>query len=293
MDGVIVADKPSGWTSHDVVNRVRRLANTKKVGHLGTLDPLATGVLPLVIGRATRLAQFFLRTDKIYDATIEFGYSTTTYDREGEPTSDPVEVKLDRAVLERELEAFRGRIQQIPPSVSAKKIQGTPAYKLVRKNIEVKLEPVEVEIFSIEILEMKERNVRILVHCGGGTYVRSIAHDLGQRLGCGAYLSDLRRTASSGFDLSMAHSLEQLAELAEQGRIGEALIPAPQLLPEFPAERVDDATANFIRQGRDFRVSPFRMQPEAKYVKAIGPEGSLIAIGEARLPHVYHPILVL
>jgi tRNA pseudouridine 55 synthase len=147
MDGLIVVDKPSGWTSHDVVNRLRRLANTRSVGHLGTLDPMATGVLPAMIGRATRLARFFLRNDKIYEGTVRFGFATDTYDAEGKPVSPETAVTLDSAELEKILDRFRGPISQMPPAVSAKKIGGTPAYKLARRNIDVQLNAVNVEIF--------------------------------------------------------------------------------------------------------------------------------------------------
>jgi tRNA pseudouridine55 synthase len=293
MNGVIVADKPAGWTSHDVVNRLRRLANTKKVGHLGTLDPMATGVLPLVVGRATRLAQFFQKTDKVYEATIRFGWSTNTYDREGEPTSEPCPVPPSADEVAALVPRFQGTILQTPPPVSAKKIAGVPAYKLARKNVEVKLEPVNVEVHSIDLLGYDEGRLRVRIHCGSGTYVRSIAHDLGQLIGCGAFLDELRRTASSGFDLSMARTLDELAELSAAGRIAEALIPASQLLPEFPTERVDAPTVVFIRQGRDFRVSPFRTSAGAKFVKAVDSDGELVAIGEEKLPNVYHPVLVL
>src|SRR6185295_9277322 len=169
MDGLIVADKPAGWTSHDVVNRDRRLANTKKVGHLGTLDPDATGVLPLVIGRATRLAQYFQRTDKVYEAVIHFGWSTDSYDAAGAPTSPETEVTLDRSQVERHLDAFRGKIQQVPPAVSAKKIGGTPAYRLARQNIVVEMKPVEVEIYSLEMLDCAGAELTIRVHCSTGT----------------------------------------------------------------------------------------------------------------------------
>lgn len=289
----MVVDKPAGWTSHDVVNKVRRFVGTKKVGHLGTLDPMATGVLPLLIGRATRLAQFFGKSDKVYEGTIQFGYSTDTYDAEGKPVSEEKTVHLDRDSLDALLANFQGRILQTPPPVSAKKIQGTPAYKLARKNIEVKLEPVEVEIHSIDVLRCEGNEIDVRVHCGSGTYLRSIAHDLGQALGTGAFLKQLRRTASGGFDLPMSRTLDELGILAEQGRISEALIPAADLLPEFPSEHVDAATAGFIRQGRDFRVSPFRVAAASKYVKAVSQDGELLAIGEAKLPNVYHPILVL
>ena len=293
LNGVMVVDKPAAWTSHDVVNKTRRFAGTRKVGHLGTLDPMATGVLPLLIGRATRLAQFFGKADKVYKGTIHFGYSTDTYDAEGKPTSESKAVDLDCFAIESLLARFQGKIQQTPPPVSAKKIQGMPAYKLARKNIEVKLEPVEVEVHSIEMLRCEGNEIDVRVHCGSGTYLRSIAHDLGQTLGTGAFLKRLRRTASGGFDLQMSRTLNELAVLAEQGRISEALIPAADLLPEFPSEHVDAATAGFIRQGRDFRVSPFRVAAAARYVKAVSQEGELLAIGEAKLPNLYHPILVL
>jgi tRNA pseudouridine55 synthase len=293
MDGLIVVDKPSGWTSHDVVNRLRRLVNTRSVGHLGTLDPMATGVLPAMIGRATRLARFFQRNDKVYEGTVRFGFSTDTYDAEGKPISEPIPVTLDAAELDMILDRFRGPISQVPPPVSAKKIGGTPAYKLARRNIEVHLDAVNVEIFKLDLLACAGDEARLRIHCTGGTYVRSIAHDLGIALGCGAHLSALRRISSGGFDLGMARTLEDLAVLAAEDRMAEALIPSAYLLPEFPTETVDDSTALFIRQGRDFRVSPFGATQGNRFVKAITQKGELIAIGEAKLPLLYHPILVL
>ncbi len=293
MDGVIVVDKPEGWTSHDAVNKVRRLAGTRKVGHLGTLDPLATGVLPLVVGRATRLAQFLMRGDKTYDAVVRFGYATDTYDRDGTPVSPVTQPELDRPRLEAVLDQFRGRITQMPPPVSAKKVGGTPAYRLVRRNIPVELKPVEVTVHSIELLEIQGPEARLLVRCSQGTYMRSIAHDLGQALGCGAFLKSLRRLASGDFRIEQARTIPELEELARQGRLAEALIPAAQLLPEFPSEMVDSLTARQIRQGRDFRVSPFRARTGARYVKAVTPDGQLVAIGEQKLPNLYHPCVVL
>ena len=293
MDGVIVIDKPAGITSHDVVNRVRRLVQIRKVGHLGTLDPLATGVLPLVIGRATRMAQYFSAGEKKYDACIRFGYSTDTYDREGSPTSPQVEPAFNREELERALGKFRGKFLQTPPPVSAKKVGGTPAYKLARKQIAVELEPVEVNVEVLELREMNGPVARIVVHCSSGTYVRSIAHDLGQLLGCGAFVDQLRRTGSGEFIEAQSRTLDKLTALAASGRLRDALIPAAQLLPDFPNALVDTVTVGNIRQGKDFRLSPFRAQPGAKFVKALSEDGDLIAIGEARLPHLYHPVLVL
>jgi len=293
VDGVIVVDKPAEWTSHDVVNRMRRIAGTRKVGHLGTLDPSATGVLPLVIDRATRLAQFYTRNDKVYEGTIHFGYSTDSYDADGARTSEEVAVTLDREALEAALARFRGAFDQTPPAVSAKKIAGRPAYELARKRQPVDLKPVRVEVFALDVLSIEDCEAAVRVHCSAGTYLRSIAHEAGQALGCRAFLKSLRRIASGDFKIESARTLEQLAALAAEDRLSEALIPAAQLLPEFPLEMVDTITAGQIRNGRDFRVSPFQARHGARYVKAVSSHGDLIAIGEARLPHLYHPVLVL
>src|ERR1700690_929880 len=208
-------------TSHDVVNRLRRLSGTRKIGHLGTLDPMATGVLPLLIGRATRLAQFFATGEKIYDARIRFGWATDTYDREGAPVSEPGEPNFTRGELEAILAPFRGIFLQTPPPFSAKKIAGTPAYKLARKKIPVKLEPVEVRVFALDLDEFDGASARIRVHCSAGTYLRGIAHEVGQKLVCGAFLESLRRTASGEFTAEQALSLDDLANLAEAGRLGD------------------------------------------------------------------------
>ena len=293
MDGVIIVDKSREWTSHDVVNKMRRLAGTRKIGHLGTLDPGATGVLPLVIGRATRLAQFFTRNDKTYHGVIHFGYSTGSYDMDGVATSPETPVTLDRQALETLLDRFRGEIQQVPPPVSAKKVAGRPAYELARRGQPLELEPVTVNVYDLQLLGVEGCEATVLLHCSAGTYVRSIAHDAGQALGCGAFLKSLRRTASGDFNIERARTLEELAALAHDGRLQEALIPAAQLLPAFPAELVDAITAGHIRNGRDFRVSPFQVPEGTRYVKAVTPQGELVAIGEARLPHLYHPVLVL
>jgi len=290
---VVVVDKPEGLTSHDVVNRVRRLAGQRRVGHLGTLDPMATGVLPLVLGRATRLARFFSGSEKEYDAKLKFGWATDTYDRCGTATSPIVEPAFTRSELDAALVSFRGIIVQTPPPFSAKKIGGTPAYRLARQKIEVQLAPAEVHVYSLDLLEWDGATARIHVRCSAGTYLRAIAHDLGQRLGCGAHLESLRRTASGDFREEQAQSLEQLEQLVHAGNLTEAVIPASHLLPHWPNATVDPLTAAQIRQGRDFRLSPFVDLPNAPYVKAISQEGELIAIGEARLPHLYHPVLVL
>ena len=293
MDGVIVVDKQEGWTSHDVVSKMRRIADTKRIGHLGTLDPIATGVLPLVIGRATRLAQFYTRSDKIYEALIRFGFATDTYDRGGLPTSPETAPQVCAEELERLLDNFRGEIMQAPPPVSAKKVDGVRAYALARRQIPVDLPPAPVHIHELTLVEVRGPEARLRAHCSGGTYMRSIAHDLGQALGCGAHLRDLRRIASAEFTLQQARTIPQLEQLAAEGRLAEALIAAAGLLPGFPTVYVEPLTAGQIRQGRNFPVSPFRVQQGAQYVKAVSGEGELIAIGEAVLPNIYHPAVVL
>lgn len=292
MNGVIIVDKPRAWTSHDVVNKMRRIAGTRKVGHLGTLDPGATGVLPLVIGHATRLAQFFTRNDKVYEGVIHFGYSTDSYDMDGAASSAETPVTLEVRILEPVLDRFRGEFRQVPPPVSAKKIGGKKAYEMARSGQTIDLAPVEVQVYELQVLSLEGSEATIRLHCSAGTYVRSIAHDAGQALGCGAFLKTLRRTASGDFQIGQARTLEDLAALAKEDRLREALIPAAHLLPAFPAELVDAVTAGQIRNGRDFRVSPFQARAETRYVKAVSAHGELIAIGERRLPHVYHPVLV-
>ena len=293
MDGVIVVDKPEGWTSHDVVNKLRRIAQTRRVGHLGTLDPIATGVLPLVIGRATRLSQFYVRSDKVYEGVVRFGWSTDTYDRAGEPVTERLDVTFQLEEIERLLERFRGEFLQTPPPVSAKKIGGRKAYELARSAVAVQLEPVPVHVYELTLLELNGAEVRLRAHVSGGTYLRSIAHDLGQAMGCGAHLQDLRRLASAEFRVTQAQTLAQLALLAEEERLADSLIPAGDLLPAFPNVYVDELTAAQIRQGRNFAASPFRSQPAAPHVKALTHQGELIAIGEAVLPNLYHPCVVL
>jgi tRNA pseudouridine55 synthase len=293
MDGAIVVDKPAGWTSHDVVSKSRRILRTKKIGHLGTLDPIATGVLPLLVGRATRVARFYTRGEKVYEAVIRFGFSTNTYDRAGTPTSPETDPAIDAAQLESRLDAFRGDIMQAPPPVSAKKVDGVRAYKLARQQVALDLPPVAVHVYELALLGVEGSRARVHARCSAGTYLRSIAHDLGQAMGCGAHLEDLRRTASADFTLEQAKTIPELERLAEGGRVEEALIPAANLLPAFPSVVVEAAIITTIRQGRAFPVSPFRTPAGSRYVKAVSREGELIAVGEARLPNLYHPIVVL
>ena len=292
-DGVIVVDKPEGWTSHDVVGKMRGIAGTRSVGHLGTLDPIATGVLPLMIGQATRLARFWDGSEKGYDAVVRFGFATSTYDRAGEPCGPDTNPNVTSDQIEACLAPMRGEIEQTPPPVSAKKVNGVPAYKLARKNVHVDLAPSKVSIYELTLLDAEGARARLRVRCSAGTYIRSIAHQVGISLGCGAHVEALVRTRSGPFRLEQAFTLERLQSLKNEGRLEEALIAMSDLLPEFPGVVVDDVTAKNIRHGRDFNVSPFRVSVGSPHVKAIGPDGRLVAIGRIALPHLYHPVVVM
>jgi tRNA pseudouridine55 synthase len=212
VDGLLIVNKAAGMTSHDVVARVRRILDERSIGHLGTLDPSATGVLPLVIGRFTRLAQFFVDSDKRYEGLIRFGFATDTHDAEGEPAGPPQPVSLTLEQLREAAAKFTGILEQTPPSFSAKKIAGVPAYKLARKKQEVELTPKQVEVKEFEITEWDGQQARFKAWVSSGTYVRSLAHELGQALGPGAHLAELTRTAVREFRLAEAHSLEELEQ---------------------------------------------------------------------------------
>jgi tRNA pseudouridine55 synthase len=291
MNGLILIDKPAGCTSHDVVNRWRKLAGTKRAGHLGTLDPMATGLLALVTGTATRLAQFYGKAEKTYVAEITLGATSDTYDAEGAVVASGKPVPAAETILAA-LDGFRGRFWQAPPPVSAKKIAGVPAYKLARQHLPVYLKPVEVEVKHLDVREMAANKLTVVVTCTAGTYIRSIAHDLGERLGCGALLSCLRRTRAGEYSVDQARTLDQLTALAAEQRLAEALIPIADMLPEMPSEHFDLSIETQVRQGRDFRASPFVVPPGAPFVKALSRSGELIAIGELKIPNLYHPTAV-
>lgn len=292
MDGAVILDKPAGITSFVAVRTVRRLLGGEKVGHLGTLDPLGTGVLPMLVGRATRLAQFYLGHEREYLAKIRFGWATTTYDREGEPVGEAEEVVLDGSSLEELLGSYRGVITQVPPPVSAKKVDGVRAYKLVRRKRTVEIDPVEVEIRELELVGVSGTSATIRCLCSSGTYIRSLAHDLGQEMGCGAHVAELRRTQVGEFAIADALTLESLESMRDESRLEEALLPALDLLPDIPIHRVDAGEAARIRHGRDFRVSPFAACGDAVVVKAVGPDGQLLCMGKAVVPRTYHPVVV-
>jgi tRNA pseudouridine55 synthase len=290
MNGILVIDKPSGLTSHDVVNRVRRITRERSVGHLGTLDPLATGVLPMVIGSLTRLAQFFTASVKTYEGVIRFGFSTETYDAQGDATSPATEVNLDLEQVRKAAQRFQGVITQMPPAFSAKKIHGVPAYKLARKRKEVRLEPVQVEIKSFEVLEVQRDRASFRATVTSGTYMRSVAHELGQELGCGAHLAELRRTALGEFHLKDAHSLESLQAAVEQGSVESLFVHPRTVLPEFPSVTVADDVVAKIRNGRPVNLPELS---KARLVKVFAGQKELIAIATRVAGTLFHAKIVL
>jgi tRNA pseudouridine55 synthase len=289
MDGVLVIDKPAGLTSHDVVNRVRRLVHERSVGHLGTLDPLATGILPLVLGRMTRLAQFYTDSEKTYEGVIRFGFATDTYDAEGEPLGAAQEVKATLEQVQETAEHFKGHLRQTPPPFSAKKIHGVPAYKLARQHREVELRPVEVEIKEFEVLDWDGAQARFRARVASGTYMRSVAHEMGQMLGCGAHLAGLRRTALGEFALADAHLLEELEMAVQQGRAGELLIHPRKLLPEMPGVTANEENVARIRVGRAVNLPELS---RARQVKVFQGQSDLIAIATRVAGTLFHPKIV-
>src|ERR1700724_782717 len=233
FDGALVIDKPQGKTSHDVVDAVRHLAGFRQIGHLGTLDPLATGVLVLLLGRATQLVQFYGGRRKRYSAGFRFGFATDTYDSEGEAQAPDAPSVLDQPMLERLAAERVGRFEQTPPAFSAKKVHGRPAYELARKKQPVELKPVEVELFEYRLTEIAGPLARFVIECSSGTYIRALAHDMGQKLGCGGHLAEITRTAVGEFSLEQAVKLEELAEGARAGKFANSLIKLDSLLPNF------------------------------------------------------------
>ena len=289
MNGVLVIDKPAGLTSHDVVARARRMLQERAVGHLGTLDPMATGVLPLVIGNMTRLAQFYLASEKAYEGVIRFGFATDTYDSQGERMGAPQDCSLALDQVRDLGKKFQGVIDQIPPPFSAKKVQGVPAYKLARKKKEVELKPVKVEVREFEILGLESSRAHFRARVSSGTYMRSIAHDLGKLCGCGAHLESLRRTAVAEFNIKDAHTLTDLDAALRGGEVDGLFIHPRQLLPALPAVTATDDIAARIRHGRAVNLPELSRAPE---VKVFYGQRDLIAISTRVAGSLFHPKIV-
>ncbi len=260
-DGILVVHKPSGKTSHDVVEAVRRMAGFRGIGHLGTLDPLATGVLVLALGRATRLARFYGNRRKRYTCVVRFGFATDTYDADGEALGPDSAPSLDPDQLAILAAQFIGKIQQMPPAFSAKKIHGRPAHELARKHKPVNLEAVEVEVFEFRLTSVEGSVARFVVECGSGTYIRSLAYDLGKLHGAGAHLAEISRTAVGEFTLDQAASLDELTEDAKAGTFADRVIRLENLLSELPRATVLPIVEKRVRHGAKFNLPLSQFQP--------------------------------
>src|SRR5260370_777165 len=309
LDGALVINKPKGKTSHDVVDAVRHLAGFRQIGHLGTLDPLATGVLVLLLGRATRLVRFYAGRRKRYEAGFRFGFATDTYDSDGEAQGQDTAPALDKATLEKLAAQRIGRFTQRPPAFSAKKVKGRPAYELARKKQAFELKAVEVEIYEYKLREIEGSIARFGIECSSGTYIRSLAHEMGEKLGCGAHLAEITRTAVGEFSMEQAISLEELAEAKRAGKFADRLIPLEGLLSDFPRVNVLPVVEKRVRHGTKFNITLAQLQPgrvepppgatteldggepKPPRLRVFSQQETPTAIAEAVVPRAYQPIV--
>jgi len=311
LDGVLVVDKPAGRTSHDIVDAARRILGFRQIGHLGTLDPLGTGVLVLLLGRATRLAQFYADRRKRYTCAVRFGFATDSYDADGEAQGPDSCPSLDAEMLLPLAASLTGHILQAPPVFSAKKIHGRPAYELARKKKPVDLKPVEVDVFDFRLTEIEGSVAHFAIECGPGTYIRSLAHEIGQKLGTGAHLIKIVRTAVGEFTLDRALSLDEIADAARGGELPARMIALENMLPDLPRTTVLPIVERRLGHGMRFNVIPNQIQPgqtaaaqgapepldagewKPARLRVFSQQDQLIAIAQAIVLRVYQPIVVL
>ena len=302
MDGLILVRKAVPATSHDVVAALRKILNQKRIGHFGTLDPLASGLLLAAVGKATRLFPFYSKMDKSYEGHIRLGFSTDTFDAAGLPTSAECGLFPARAAVEAALRDFEGTITQVPPPYSAKKVGGKPLYVYARRKTPVDGLPFRVRIDSFELLGYAAPYIEFLVRCGSGTYIRTLAHDLGRKLGCGAHLSELVRTGIGEFKQNDGLTLDEIRTFQETGATGRFLLPMESLLPSFAGITISDDGVRRIRNGRSISADQIdesggkapRVEtgPDV-VVRLFGPDGGLIALARrAAPPDVFAPFLV-
>lgn len=286
-----MVDKPGGMTSHDVVARLRKLTGEQSIGHLGTLDPMATGVLPLLLGKFTRLAQYFSSAEKAYQGRIRFGFATDTYDSEGAATGERVEPGLTLAAVRAAARRFHGEMQQMPPPFSAKKIGGTPAHKLARAGKPVDLKRARVEITSFQIVSFEEDEASFAMEISAGGYVRSVAHELGQDLGCGAHLASLRRIRAGVFTLEESHTIEQLeAVAADKEGLLNACVHPRNLLPEMPAVTGDEYVLGRLRNGAQANLPEFSQAPLVRFFAG---QRELAGIAKRVAGTLFQPVVVM
>jgi tRNA pseudouridine55 synthase len=286
VNGLLLVDKPGGMTSHDVVARLRRITGEKSIGHLGTLDPMATGLLPLVLGNFTRLARFFGSLEKHYTGSIRFGFATDTYDAEGVATTPLTEPVLTIEQIREAAICFQGETEQMPPPYSAKKIAGKPAYALARAGQTPQLKRARITIAELSFDSLAGDTVNFSMQISSGGYVRSVAHELGQRLGCGAHLSSLRRTAAGPFRIDQAHTIEAL----QHAPAANYLVHPRTLLPEFPAVTADANTLGRLRNGMQINLPEFS---RAAYIKVFASQTELVAIARRVAGTLFQPDVVL
>jgi tRNA pseudouridine55 synthase len=255
VNGILVVDKPAGISSNDVVQQAKRLFGAQKVGHTGSLDPLATGVLPLCFGEATKFSQYLLDADKKYWAQVRLGITTETADADGEVIAQADTSGITESQVTAALETFVGEIEQIPSMYSALKHQGQPLYKLARQGIEVERAPRRISIYSAELLQFSEASIELRVHCSKGTYIRSLAEDLGAALGCGGHVSALRRLAAGPYEEAQATTLDELREVGDVREMDALLLPVSSAVGSWPAVRLHEDTAHYLRQGQPVQVA--------------------------------------
>ena len=279
-------DKPAGMTSHDVVSLVRRATGEKAIGHLGTLDPMATGVLPLLMGKYTRLAQFFGQAEKSYTGEIRFGFATDSFDADGMQVGETQELGLGLAELEKLADHFCGEMDQVPPIYSAKKLGGVPAHKLARAGLPVPVKAARITIRNFQLTGLSGDRAEFTMTVSAGGYVRSVAHELGQMAGCGAHLASLRRVRAGAFSLDDAITVEAL-----KAGVTEASLPHPRaLLPELPSVTVDEAVAARIRNGMQVNLADFSREP---MVKVFTSQTELIAVCKRVAGTLMQPFVVI
>jgi len=283
-------DKPGGMTSHDVVGRLRRITGERSIGHLGTLDPMATGVLPLLMGKYTRLAQYFSAAEKSYSGTIRFGFATDTYDAEGAATGPDLKPMLTLDVVKAAASRFHGEMEQMPPPFSAKKIDGKPAYKLAREGKPVELKAARIRILNFEIVRVEGAQAEFTMTVSAGGYVRSVAHEMGQSLGCGAHLCQLRRTRAGAFTIEEAHTLEELEPMKGNAAELEMRCVHPRsLLPEMPAVTADAQTLGRLRNGAQANLPEFSSAP---LVKVFADQRELAGIAKRVAGTLFQPVVI-
>lgn len=306
MDGLILVDKPQDYTSHDVVVEIRDILNNKKVGHYGTLDPLATGLILLAVGKATRLFPFFSKLGKAYEGQMRLGFSTDTYDSTGKPTSSENKKYPQKGILLQAMKKFEGEIHQIPPPFSAKKYKGKPLYELARKKKEFELRPSKVFIHFFQLIKYNRPFIEFKVRCSSGTYIRSLAFDLGQNLKCGAHLSKLTRTEVGNFHISESFTLENIKKFTEEKKTEEFFIPLEFLLPEFPKIILKERGSIMAKNGNEISlenilkiINEKTSQPnipnkEESFFRMFSLEGKFLALAK-KMPekNCFHPFLVV